>query len=103
MPISLSTRVVGRDSVHVQTLDDGEAILLDMNSEEYYSLNDTGRYMWQLLESHATIDDALTELVEHVPDEDSETLRRDLIGFVDQLVAHAFVDVESDGTDESAH
>ncbi len=99
MPIPLSSRVRRKESVYVQTLADGEAILLDMNSEEYYSLNDSGRYMWQLLDTLPSIDAALEELVRQVSDVDAETLKRDLSEFVDVLNEHEFIDVQTEADD----
>lgn len=44
----LPSRVEIGDSVILQRLND-EAILLNMSSQQYYGLNDTGTRMWELL------------------------------------------------------
>ena len=39
---------------------DGEAVILDLNSGEYFGLNETGARIWELLELHDTSEIAAT-------------------------------------------
>ena len=53
-----------KDSILVTQLDDGESVLLDVNTRQYYTLNDTGARIWQLMvegENEAAIVQALGE------------------------------------------
>ena len=43
---------------------DGGAVVLHMGTKRYYSLNETGLLVWQLLEQGATREDAVSGLVE---------------------------------------
>ena len=49
------------DTVSV-LLDDG-AVVLDMHTKHYYSLNETGACVWNALEDGASDDDAIARLV----------------------------------------
>lgn len=61
-----------------------EAVILDLNTEKYYSLNGVGYRMWQVLTSSATLEEALAKLkVEY--DVEEGILRRDLDAFVQHL------------------
>ena len=43
---------------------EGGAVVLHMGTKRYYSLNETGTLVWQLLEQGATDDDAVSGLVD---------------------------------------
>jgi hypothetical protein len=68
-------------------LNDGEAVLLHMDSKLYYSLNGSGSFMWQLLESKAAGSEAL--LVKRLCETFQiplETAQADVREFVGDLV-----------------
>ena len=67
-----------------------EAIILDLNSEIYYALNDAGIQMWQALEACGSIESACDFLAARY-DVSLETLRCDLQEFVAQLRARHLV------------
>lgn len=50
--------------VVVTTLDDGESVLLDLNTRQYYSLNDTGTRVWELLKEGRDVDAIARALTE---------------------------------------
>ncbi|MFO8057275.1 MAG: PqqD family protein [bacterium] len=43
-------KLKGREDVVFTDLDDGSAVLLHLESKYYYSLNDTGSFLWKLME-----------------------------------------------------
>jgi len=73
---------------------DGEMILLSLETEEYYELNESGTKILLLLAGAASIQTAYDALLkEYVVQPD--TLREDLLTLVDELVSHGLVEVST--------
>ncbi len=64
---------------------DGEAVLLDTQSEEFIGLNEVATRMWECLVQGNTLGETAREL-EAEYEVDSEQLRSDLLKFIDTLV-----------------
>ena len=63
----------------------GEIVILNMESESYYSLNPVGSKVWQLLTSKETVKRAIEQLLQiYLVDE--STLRRDVTLLAEELV-----------------
>ncbi len=62
MPISFAQRVVAPESVMIRTFDDGESVLLHLETEHYFGLNAVGSRMWELLTTSESIEAAYTML-----------------------------------------
>ena len=62
----------------------GETVLLDLDSESYFGLNEVGTRIWQLLQDHGNLQRTYDTLLEEF-DVDAERLRKDLEGIVTQL------------------
>jgi hypothetical protein len=62
----------------------GEMVILDMGSEEYFSLNEVGCKLWQLLESNSDLSVAVASLLEQY-DVDSKQLSGDVESVVTEL------------------
>ena len=72
------------DTVFAQEVD-GEMVLLDMASENYFGLDAVASDIWQLLQEGKTLQatyDALLQMYEVSP----EQLKSDLIAFVNKLI-----------------
>lgn len=67
----------------------GEAILLDLDNGRAIGLNETGTFLWPLLQSQDETD--LIESLVREFDVDREAARRDLDRFVALLREHGFV------------
>ncbi len=83
MELDLDTRVTVPAGVMFRDLD-GEAVLLELETGRYYSLNETGTRMWILLQEHGSVETALQALLDEY-DVAEERLRREFLGFVDIL------------------
>jgi hypothetical protein len=70
----------------------GESILLNLDSETYFGLDEVGTRMWQVLTTQPTIQAAFDDLCAEF-DVDGEQLRRDLEELLDQLVAQRLLEV----------
>jgi len=89
--IPFSARAQPPESVLFRDLN-GEAVLLNLDSETYFGLDEVGTRMWQVLTSQPTIQAALDDLCAEF-EVDPEQLRRDLEELLDQLVAHRLIEV----------
>ena len=72
---------------------EGEAVLLNLDSETYFGLDEIGTTMWTTLATSATLESAYCALLE-IYDADPERLRADLLDFVGQLAEAGLVDVQ---------
>ena len=61
---------------------ESESIILDLNTSVYYSLNDTGAFIWERLGSGASVPEVATELCVEF-DVKPETAARDM----DEIIA----------------
>jgi hypothetical protein len=69
----------------VRELPDGEAVVLNMETEVYFGLNSSARRMWNALQSSDTIEAAFEELSGEF-DVDQSVLRTDFEALVAELV-----------------
>lgn len=93
MQATLPKRITFSPDVLFQVLDD-EAVLLDLASEQYFSLNELGMRMWQLLSENGDTAAAFKQLrLEYkvAP----ATLRRDMARWIDELVELGLVSIDN--------
>ena len=84
----LPTRVTIPDTVLFQELA-GEAVLLNLENDRYYGLDDVGTRMWRLLAEHGETSAVVQHLLnEYAGEVDQTTLERDLSELIEKL-AHA--------------
>lgn len=76
------------------TLSDG-AVLLNLHSKRYFSLNETGTRVWGLLEQNAELDDIVRTLTAKYDVAESDA-RREVMALVAELLAEGLV-VEASG------
>jgi len=62
-----------------------EVVLLNLDNEQYYSLDATGTRFWELLAAGTSLDDAVSTLAQ-VFEVGDDVIRRDLQSLVDDLV-----------------
>lgn len=91
MRIQPSTVLVRTDSVLANELD-GEVVMLAIESGKYFGFDATGSAVWELLHEPRSLEQLCTTLTERF-DVDTETCRRDVGLFVEQLVADGTVRV----------
>ncbi len=68
----------------------GEAVLLDLNSETYFGLDEIGTRMWSVLLASASVEDAYHVLLDEF-DVEPEALRSDLSAFLEKLAGSGLV------------
>jgi len=76
---------------------DGEAVLLDLGSEQYFGLNEVGVQLWRALESDSDLAAAHRKLLD-LFDVESERLADDLLVIVGELEKAGLAAAESVAT-----
>jgi len=84
MTISFSDRVRVPDDVLISNLQE-ESVILNLDSERYYGLDDVGTRFLSVLNTSDSIE-AAYEVLRDEYDVDAHNLRQDLIELVDALV-----------------
>lgn len=95
MSVLLSDVCVHSEDIVSRIIED-ELIIVPLVSgigesdDDLYSLNDTGRAIWSLLDGARTLRQIADEMLQEF-DVDAETLEKDLIGLIDELVNRKLV------------
>lgn len=89
--LPFSNRASAPQHVLVRLLDQ-ESVLLNLETEQYFGLDETGTRMWQLLTTSPSIDTAYQELLAEY-DVQPETLRENLTELLGHLVEHGLLQV----------
>ena len=92
MPTAFSQRVKVPTNVMFRELE-GEAVILDVDSETYFGLDEVGTRMWQLVTETESIQAAYETLVEEY-DVDPEVLRTDLTELLGSLADRGLIDID---------
>ena len=96
MNFSFTDRISVPDDVLVSGLQD-ESVILNLDSERYYGLDDVGTHMFSVLTSSNSIQAAYDELVKEY-DVDRDILRKDLSSLVEKLLEQGLVKVTTQQT-----
>ena len=71
---------------------EGQSVLLNLQNERYYGLDDVGTRMWTTLTTAPSIERAFESLLAEY-DVDGDRLRDDLCSLIEKLVEHGLVEV----------
>src|SRR4030095_14532086 len=91
MSISFTERLVLPEDVLISNVQ-GESVLLNLNSERYFGLDEVGTRMLSVLTTSNSIQTAYEALLDEY-DVENEALRHDLADLVDQLVDQGLLEV----------
>jgi hypothetical protein len=91
MTLSFSDRVTVPDDVLISNLQD-ESVILNLDSERYYGLDDVGTRFLSVLKTSGTIEVAYDRLRDEY-DVDSQTLREDLVALVENLIDQGIIEI----------
>ena len=90
--MDLNQKVTFSESVFAQEVD-GEMVLLDMDSENYFGLDSVGTDIWQAMQEKENLKEVLEELLKQY-DVDEEVLEKDLLDFVVQLKENGLIETD---------
>ena len=91
--VSFADRVEMPPHVLVRFLEN-ESVLLNLETERYYGLDETGTRMWQVVTAARSIDNAYVELLSEF-DVEAELLRLHLSELLGRLVENGLLQVHS--------
>jgi hypothetical protein len=91
-PISFVSRVVVPETVLFRELD-GEAVILNLETESYLGLDAVGTRMWSVLTAQPSIEAAYQVLLAEY-DVAPETLRADLERLLGEMLEHKLINLE---------
>ena len=91
MTISFSDRVTVPDDVLISRLQE-ESVILNLDSERYYGLDDVGTHFLSVLTASDSIETAFDQLRNEY-NVDPQVLRADLLALVDKLIEQGLVEV----------
>lgn len=91
MPISFSDRVKIPDDVLISKLQE-ESVILNLDSERYYGLDDVGTRFLSVLATSESIETAYQTLLEEY-DIEGPVLRQDLLELVQSLANQGIVEI----------
>jgi hypothetical protein len=86
--------VIISESILFQKLGD-QIVILQLEKESYYGLDEVASRMWELLHEHKKTDVVVANLLEEY-DTNEETLRRDLLNLVNKLTKLNLATIEDD-------
>lgn len=91
LTVSFTDRAAAPTHVLVRYLDK-ESVLLNLETEQYFGLDETGTRMWQLITVSPCIDSAFQELLAEF-DVEPELLRSNLTDLLSRLVDNGLLQV----------
>lgn len=89
--VSLGCKVAATPNVLAQDLA-GESVLLNLQTEEYFGLDDVGTRIWQALTEKESVQTAIDALQAEY-DVEPEQLRQDVENIIEELLANGLVEV----------
>jgi len=92
MNFSISSRVRAAENVLIRGLE-GESVLLNLDTESYFGLDDVATRMWSVLTTTDTVQ-ASYEVLAQEYDVSEEKLREDLGALIGELIEHGLVEIE---------
>lgn len=98
--VSLADRVTVPAHVLVRFLDK-ESVLLNIETERYFGLDETGTRMWQLVTVAPCVDAAYAQLLDEY-DVEAELLRSNLTDLLTRLVENGLLQVTSSNVGTSS-
>jgi hypothetical protein len=91
--LTLEQRVRPHPEVVDTTLDEGEVVLLHLESKTYYSLNLTGQRIWQGIKEGLTLSE-ISQRVQQEFEVDADRVDRSVIDLVNDLCQQKLAQVE---------
>jgi len=93
VPISLNSNVKISSEILAQEVD-GETVLLDLRSENYFGLDEVGTRIWQLLQQQKQLQKVFNIMLQEY-DVDAKQLQDDLNDLLDKLIDEGLITVEA--------
>jgi ornithine carbamoyltransferase len=89
--MDLNQKIKIADSVFAQEVD-SEMVLLDMNSENYFGLDEVGSDIWNAMQQKETLQGVYESMLE-LYDVEEDVLKRDIETFMDKLLQSGLIEL----------
>ncbi|OQX59381.1 MAG: coenzyme PQQ biosynthesis protein PqqD [Helicobacteraceae bacterium 4484_230] len=89
--MDMNQKIKIADSVFAQEVDN-EMVLLDMNSENYFGLDEVGKDIWNAMQQTGTLQEVHDAMLE-IYDVEEDVLKRDIEVFVDKLLQSGLIEL----------
>ncbi len=93
MDFNLYSRITVPDDVIIQQTSDGESIILNTRTENYFGLDETGTIFYNSLLNSMTINEALLK-IHNTYEVENNTLISDLQSFISDLKKNKLIEIE---------
>lgn len=97
--LRLDTRISRKESVLASQLD-GETVLLDVDAGNYYAFDAIASRIWDLIAQPQTVGEVCRAMALHY-DVESERCQRDVLAFLDDLLARGLLRCDAKGPEAS--
>ena len=94
MAINFNSKIKFPSSVIIQQIADGELIMLNTSTENYFGLDETGTIFYNSLINSENINGAL-ENIYNTFEVEKNTLEGDLLSFINDLKKNNLIEIES--------
>ena len=71
----------------------GETVILDLNSESYFGLDEVGTRIWQLLQEHGDVQKAFDVMLDEF-DVEEDQLENDMSALLDEMLEKGLLHIE---------
>jgi hypothetical protein len=90
--VNIKSKITLSKNVFAQEIDD-ETIILDSETQEYFSINEIGKVIWSLIEEKKNLEEIKAEMLEmyEVPEEQIE---KDLLNFIQALEQKGLIKID---------
>ena len=90
--MNIKSKVTLSKNVFAQEIDE-ETIILDSETQEYFSLNEIGKVIWSLLERNKQLEEIKAEMLDmyEVP---ADQIEKDLLNFIQALAAKRLISID---------
>ena len=90
--MNIKSKVTLSKNVFAQEIDE-ETIILDSETQEYFSLNEIGKVIWGLLERNKQLEEIKAEMLDmyEVP---ADQIEKDLLNFIQALAAKRLISID---------
>ena len=90
--MNIKSKITLSNNVFAQEIDE-ETIILDSETQEYFSINEIGKVIWSLIEEKKNLEEIKAEMLDmyEVPEEQIE---KDLLNFIQALEQKGLIKVD---------
>ncbi|MDM9379610.1 PqqD family protein [Chlorogloeopsis sp. ULAP01] len=89
--------VANKNQVSSEVL--GETVILNMTSGIYYGLNETGTFIWNLIQEPKTVEEILSALLDEY-EADIEECKSDILALIEDLAEKGMIEIKDEASME---